>query len=166
MGLGSLGIYKLKIFSKPFMALLPILAPPLCSSSLRESVFLAFLDGSEHGLFIATAYLWQGPMQGKCRKYHHGQLMGKPDQCRTLLPSIYKSWTKLSLMTESFKSLRRKPNICFQVSRMVSCAIFHTFLAPFLFSFSIWKGSHLSLKGQNLSKEPVSQLNDLSTCQT
>lgn len=157
MELGSPATYTLKTFSKPLVGLLPVLAPLLCPSPLRENIFLIFLNGPERGLFIPTDYLWQWPLQGKCKNYHHGQ-------CRTLLPSTDKSRAKLSPITEGFKSLRKKPNIYFQVTRVVS--IFHTFETPFLFSFLIWKGSHLALMWQTLSKEQVSQLTDLSTCQT
>lgn len=107
MGSGSPAIYKLKIFSRTLVALLPILAPPLCPSPLRESIFLAFLDGPEcYSSSLTLAMASAGKMQ---------EISPWPaDQCRALLPSIYKSWAKLSPMTESFKSLRRNPNIFFQ----------------------------------------------------
>lgn len=87
-----------------------VLWPPILSMRIFLSLSKrkSCLDGPARDLFIPASHLWQWPMQGKCKKCQHGQLMDKPDQFRTLLSSTHKSSAKLNPMVESFKSPRKK----------------------------------------------------------
>lgn len=127
-------------------------------------------------------------MQGKCKKYQHGQLMDEPDQFRTFLPSTPKSWAELNPVTETLKFLRKTKqtnkatnkkktnrqqnqiqptNHLFSGNkRVISCGLLLLPLAPSLFSFLVWKGADPALILHNLSKEQVSQSNYLSICMT
>lgn len=159
MGLGSPAIYKLKIFSRTLMALLPILAPPLCASPLRESISLAFLDGPEcycSSLTLAMA------SAGKMQEISPWPVNGQADQCRALLPSIYKSWAKLSPVTEGFKSLRRNPNICLQSGLLCNFPHFFSSFLVFLFNMGRIPSSPNMAESEQRASFPIKWLEHLS----